>query len=220
MLRFMSVTVCLFLLPVPAQTQEFGSALERYRDLEFSAAPDDSKVAFKDFEKGWPDRVALEFEIINTVGLDILRAGLKNKDRLVRSMAARALGIRGDKASADILADLAQNDPEYMVRVRAVESLGLLKMKLETIESVKKNDEAGVAWAADLAIDQFKSDQDCAAQIRRAFAVGIKRKEMGIAKVGQPAPDFSAQTLDGKPFKLSSVLGRKPIAIYFAAFDQ
>jgi len=93
-------------------------------------------------------------------------------------------------------------------------------MKLEVIESVKEDHENGVSWAADLAVDQFKSDQDCAAQIRRAFAVGIDLKEMDVAKVGQPAPDFSAQTLDGKSFKLSSVLGKKPIAIYFAAFDQ
>jgi peroxiredoxin len=42
---------------------------------------------------------------------------------------------------------------------------------------------------------------------------------MGSAKVGKPAPDFTAQTSDGKPFQLSSVLGKKPIAIYFAAFE-
>jgi peroxiredoxin len=42
---------------------------------------------------------------------------------------------------------------------------------------------------------------------------------MGTAKVGKPAPDFTAQTSDGKPFKLSAVLGKKPIAIYFAAYD-
>ena len=69
----------------------------------------------------------------------------------MRSMAARALGIRGDKASADALAELAQNDPEYMVRIRAVESLGLLKMKLGVIETVKRDRENGVSWAADLA---------------------------------------------------------------------
>jgi len=220
MLRLMSAIMCLLLLPPPLQSQESKSALERYRDLDFPGGADASKVGFKVFEKGWQDRVALEFEIINTADLKSLRAGLKNEDRLVLSMAARALGIRGDKASADALADLALNDPEFMVRIRAVESLGLLKMKLEVIEAVKKKDEAGVAWAADLSIDQFKSKLDSATQIRNAFAVGIKRKEMGLANVGQVAPDFSAQTLDGKTFKLSSVLGKKPIAIYFAAFDQ
>jgi peroxiredoxin len=37
--------------------------------------------------------------------------------------------------------------------------------------------------------------------------------------VGQPAPDFTARTIDGEAFQLSSVLGKKPIAIYFTAFD-
>lgn len=212
--------ISLVLLSNVLSAQEPKSALEKYRDLKFPAAPEQSGNGFKDMDKGWKERVALEFEVVNTTDLKSLRAGLKNEDRLVRAMAARALGIHKDKASVEILADLAQNDPEYMVRIRAVESLGLLKMKLQVIEAVKENDEAGVAWAADLAIDQFKSSQDCAGQIRRVFAAGIDRRKMDLAKVGLPAPDFSAQTLDGKPFKLSSVLGKKPIAIYFAAFDQ
>jgi hypothetical protein len=45
------------------------------------------------------------------------------------------------------------------------------------------------------------------------------RGAMGSAVVGKPAPDFTALTVDRKPFQLSSVLGKKPIAIYFAAFD-
>jgi hypothetical protein len=189
------------------------SPLEKYRDLEFPAEPEN-------FDKGWKDRVALEFEIINSADLKSLRAALKDEDRLVRAMAARALGIRGDKAAADALAELARNDPEFAVRIRAVESLGLLKMELEAIEAVKKDGHGGVRWTAELAADQLKSNQDCAGQIRRAFAVGIKRNEMGAARVGLPAPDFTAQTLDGHPFELSSILGKKPIAIYFAAFDS
>lgn len=211
----MKISVALISLVVLASTAlaEAQPALERYRKLEFPPKPEN-------FDKGWRERVALEFEIINQADLKSLRAALDDKNVFVRSIAARALGIRGDKASADALAELARNDLEFMVRIRAVESLGLLKMKPDVIEAAKKDRQGAVRWTADLAADQLKSKQDCAAQIRRAFAKGIARKEMGTAKVGQPAPDFTAQTLDGKPFKLSSVLGKKPIAIYFAAFDQ
>jgi hypothetical protein len=76
-----------------------------------------------------------------------------------------------------------------------------------------------VTWVAKLAADQLKSDTDYAKQLRDAYAVGLDREVMGSAKVGKPAPDFAAQTSEGKPFKLSTVLGKKPIAIYFAAFD-
>jgi hypothetical protein len=60
---------------------------------------------------------------------------------------------------------------------------------------------------------------DYAAEIRQAYAAGIDRGAMGSAVVGKPAPDFAALTLDGKPFQLSAALGKKPIAMYFAAFD-
>ncbi len=206
----------IFSTPLLAQ-----SPLEQYRRLEFPAEPSNDEPGFAALAPGWQARVAAEFAVINHADPDSLRAGLLDRDKHVRAIAARALGIRAEKKSAEALAKLAQEDPEAMVRIRAVESLGLLKMKLDVIEHVKKNDKhAGVTWAADLAIDQLKSDLDCGAQIRRSFARGIKRSEMAVAKVGQPAPDFTAQTLDGKLFKLSSVLGKKPIAIYFAGFDQ
>lgn len=203
-----------FALLVPQVcAEETIPPLERYRNLEFRAEPDN-------FDKGWRERVVLEFEIVNDEELETLRTGLSDEDPYVRSMAARALGIRGDKASADVLAELALSDPEFMVRIRAVESLGLLKTKLDVIESAKKDPQGAVRWSADLAADQFHSEDDYAAEIRKAFAEGINLEEMGQAEVGQPAPDFTALTLDGEFFELSSVLGRKPIAIYFAAFDQ
>jgi hypothetical protein len=202
----------LFVLPITGWIQAPTSPLEKYRKLEFPAKDEN-------FDKGWKDRVALEYEIINAADLKSLRAALRYGDAFVRSMAARALGIRGDKASADVLAELVRTDPEYMVRIRAVESLGFLKMKPEVIELAKKDREAGVQWAAMMAAGQLKSDTDYAAQVRKAYAVGIKREAMASAQVGQPAPDFTAETSDGKPFKLSAVLGKKPIVIYFAAYE-
>ena len=213
MTRIVIALIAFNVLLAAACAEESLPALERYRQLEFRAEPDN-------FDKGWRERVALEFEIVNDEDPETLRAGLSDEDPYVRSMAARALGIRSDKASADALAELALNDAEFMVRIRAVESLGLLKMKLDVIEAAQKDRQGAVRWEADLAADQFHSGIDCAAEILNAFAERIELEEMGQAQVGEPAPDFSALTLDGKRFKLSSVLGKKPIAIYFAAFDQ
>jgi hypothetical protein len=188
------------------------SPLERYRKLKFPAKAEN-------FDKGWQDRVALEYEIVNDADLNALRSALKDRDRFVRAIAARALGIRMDKTSADALGDLVKTDPEVMVRIRAVESLGFLRMKSEVIDLAEKDKDLFVRWAANLAAGQAKSDTDYAEPVRKAFAKGIQREVMGSAKVGQPAPDFTALTMDGKEFKFSSVLGKKPIAIYFAAFD-
>ena len=66
---------------------------------------------------------------------------------------------------------------------------------------------------------QCDQDTDYAALVRKAYAAGIKREAIGSAKVGEAAPDFTALTSDGKVFKLSEVLGKKPIVIYFAFND-
>jgi hypothetical protein len=201
----------LLLLPYAGWTQP-TSPLEKYRKLEFP--PKD-----ENFAKGWQERVALEYEIINAGDLKVLRIALKDEDPFVRAVAARALGILGDKDSAEALAELVKADKEYLVRIRAVESLGYLKMKSEVIQLAMKDRDGGVSWVAKLAADQLKSDIDYARQVREGYATRIRREAMGTARVGQPAPDFTAQTSDGKPFKLSSIRGKKPIAIYFAAFD-
>jgi hypothetical protein len=201
----------LFLLPCTGLSQP-TSPIERYRKLEFP--PKD-----ENFAKGWQERVALEYEIINTADLKALRLALKDEDPFVRAIAARALGILGDKDSADALAELVKADKEYLVRIRAVESLGYLKMKPQVIQKAIEDRDLGVGWVAKLAADQLKSDTDYAKQLREAYATPIQREAMGTAKVGQPAPDFTAQTSDGKPFKLSAIVGKQPIAIYFAAYD-
>jgi hypothetical protein len=200
----------LALLPAAFMPQEHP--LEKYRRLEFSSRAEH-------FEKGWKERVVVEFEIVNSADPAPLRKALQDADLYVRSMAARALGIRGDKESAEALAALAETDREPLVRVRAVEALGLLKAKPEVIERAKKDADLSVKWVARLAEGQLKEDTDYAALVREAYAAGINRDTMDSARVRQPAPDFTARTTDGKAFKLSEVLGKKPIAIYFAAFD-
>ena len=206
------LTACLLLVAPTSRSAEPPSPIERYRKLEFP--PKD-----ENFEKGWKDRVAADYDVINSADLTSLRAALKDGDPFVRAIAAYALGVRRDKTSADALAELVKNDKEYVVRIRAVEALALLKMKPEVIESAKKDRDPGVPWVAKLVAGQLKSEIDYAAEIRQAYATGITRGAMGSAVVGKPAPDFTALTVDGKPFQLSSVLGKKPIAIYFAAFD-
>src|SRR5262245_24825521 len=206
------LTACLLLVAATSRSAEPPSPIERYRKLEFP--PKD-----ENFDKGWKDRVAADYDVINSADLTSLRAALKDGDPFVRAIAAYALGVRRDKTSADALAELAKNDKEYVVRIRAVEALALLKMKPEVIEAAKKDPDPGVPWVAKLVAGQFKSEVDYAAEIRQAYAAGIDRGAMGSAVVGKPAPDFAALTIDGKPFQLSAALGKKPIAMYFAAFD-
>ncbi len=207
-----TVLIALLVLAPTIRGAEPLSPIESYRRLEFPPKEEN-------FEKGWKDRVAADYDVINSADLPSLRAALKDGDPFVRAIAAYALGVRSDKASADALAELVKNDKEYVVRIRAVEALALLKMKPEVIESAREDRDPGVPFVANLVAGQVKSEIDYAVQIRQAYAAGIDRPAMGSAAIGKPAPDFTALTIDGKTFQLSSVLGKKPIAIYFAAFD-
>lgn len=205
-------TVLAVSLPARARAAD-PSPLERYRNLEYPPT-------FENFSKeGWQERVLVEFDIVNSADLAALRAGLKDEDRFVRAIAARVLGIRGDKDSAEALAELVKSDPEAIVRSRAVESLGLLKMMPEVIEQAKNDSGESVRWVARMAAGELKSEVDSRELMQKAFATGIKADQLATAKVGEPAPDFAAHTSEGKPFKLSSILGKKPILLYFAAFD-
>src|SRR5262245_20578781 len=195
--RMIIALVGLLILPSAGWPQP-TSPLEKYRNLEFP--PKD-----ENFAKGWQERVAVEYEIINAADLKALRVALKDEDPFMRAIAARALGILGDKDSADALVELVKNDQQYLVRIRAVESLGYLKTKPEVIQLATKDRDGGVSWVAKLAADQLQSDTDYAKQLREGYATGIKPKAMGTAKLGKPAPDFTALTCDGKPFKLSTV---------------
>src|SRR5262249_15926929 len=121
--------------------QPVPSSLERYRTLEFPPI-------YENVDQGWQERVALEFEIVNAADLPSLRARLKDGNAFVGAVAAPALGFRAGRASADALAEMAAKDPAYLVRIRAVEALGFLKMKPEAIELARKDRDPGVQWAA------------------------------------------------------------------------
>jgi hypothetical protein len=211
MIRTITIAGLLWLAPA-SLSAEPGSPLEGYRGLKHPPSEEN-------FEAGWKERVAADYDVINSADLASLQAALNDGNPFVRAIAAYALGVRGDRTSADALAALVQNDPEYVVRIRAVEALALLKLKPEVIESALEDSDPGVPFVAKLVAGQVKSEIDYGAQIRQAYAAGIDRTEIGSAAVGKPAPDFTALTLDGETFQLSSVLGKKPIAIYFAAFD-
>ena len=83
-----------------------------------------------------------------------------------------------------------------------------------------KSDKAwNVRWLSKVAEGQLKSKVDYAAKVRKAYEAGITRKEMGTARVGSPAPDFSALDIDGKPFKLGDVVKKKIVVLTFQVAD-
>ena len=77
------LTACLLLVAPTSRSAEPPSAIESYRKLEFP--PKD-----ENFDKGWKDRVAADYDVINSAGLTSLRAALKDGNPFVRAIAAYA----------------------------------------------------------------------------------------------------------------------------------
>ena len=94
---FVGLILLAVLLPA-VRAQEPKSAIAKYGKLSFPEST--GGLDWKEFDKGWKDRVAIESEIINDADLKSLRAALKYDNPMVRSMAARALGILADRAEA------------------------------------------------------------------------------------------------------------------------
>src|SRR5262245_30220811 len=63
------LTACLLLVAATSRSAEPPSPIERYRKLEFP--PND-----ENFDKGWKDRVAADYDVINSADLTSLRADL------------------------------------------------------------------------------------------------------------------------------------------------
>jgi hypothetical protein len=193
--------------------QQGASLVEEYRKLEFPKNPHGRQL-------GWENRVALESRIIRTADLASLRVALNEENPFVRSMAARALGILGDKTSVQTLSSLVRNDHESSVRAAAVEALGWLKSGTDAIEEAKEDKHGGVRIQADYAAGRVGKATDYAAKIREGYSALLTREEIGSAKIGGAAPPFTALTSDGEVFKLSDVLGKKSILLYFAITDD
>lgn len=189
-----------------------AAPLEEYRKADFGQKK--GKV-----DDAWRRRVTLEFEVIRQAKSEPLRAALGDANRDVRAFAATALGILGDKPSVPKVESLVRGDSEPLVRGMALQALGWLKAGGETIRAAKSDESRDVQFLAGVAEGHLKDPADYAAKVREAFKAGLRPEELGIARVGAPAPDFAATESDGRPFKLSDVLRQQVVVLTFQLAD-
>jgi hypothetical protein len=187
--------------------------LDRYRKLDF-AATRTGPLNQTDKEK-----LALEGALIRAGKLEPFRAALKDSLPPVRAFAARALGILGDKESADALSVLVKGDPDGIVREGALQSLSWLKAGADAIQAAKSDRDSFVRFAAGAAEAQRTDPVDYAAKIRAEYDVPLTLESMDRARVGQIAPDFSAVDTEGNPFQLSKVVGKSIVVLDFLIAD-
>ena len=166
-----------------------------------------------------PQRLILESDLIRAGRAEPLRVALKDPVPPVRAFAARALGILGDKESAEAIARLAKADPESVVRENALLALGWMKAGAEALQAAASDRNRFVAFVAEAAEAQRTDPEDYGAKVRAAYALPLSRDEIHRARDGQAAPDFSALDTDGHLFKLSEAVGKGIVVLDFLIGD-
>src|SRR5262245_42631951 len=172
--------------------------IDEYRRADFGDPQN-----FPVLDDSYRNRIALEFEIIRSGQIEPLREAMRDSNRYVRAFSVTGLGILGDHASQDAIADMAA-DPETdrMVGGAAVQSLGWLKGGLDAIRSARANSRKIYPHLLDITERQIQDSTDHAAKVREAYQMGLRQEDIGSAKVGMLAPDFTSIDTDGSPFKL------------------
>jgi hypothetical protein len=190
--------------------------IEEYRRVDFAPERDHPLL-----DDAYRERILLEFEIIRAGRIEPLREAMADPNRYVRSFAIAALGILGDQASVEAIARVL-DDPEVdsMVGAAALQALGWLKGGLQAVQTAKVKSRTLNRHLLNIAERQITDPIDHASKVREAYKAGLRRDDVGIAKVGRPAPDFDAVDTDGLPFRLSDAVRKNNVVVLvFVAAD-
>ena len=170
-------------------------------------------------DDSYRNRIALEFEIVRSGRIDLLRDALGDSNRFVRAFSVGALGILGDHASVGTIAKRLE-DTDGMVRVAALQALGWLKGGLEAVQSARAKPRSLNQHLVRIAEQEIKDPVDHAARVLEAYQLGLRREDVGSARVGKPAPEFAAEDTEGNSFRLAdAVKGSKVVILIFVSAD-
>ena len=216
------------------QVQAKETSNDRKMDTEnvlakFSKAFDESKWE-KDFrgknhiraigDTGWKVRAETLKQLVagGEASIPALEKALSDKDAPTRILAAQAIGYLAPMADIEMLTEVAKTDTEPAVRLYAVDAIGM---------SGKGKD---VDWDA---LTKNEKNRDVLKHISYAKSRGAEGVEKSVtaslaamtnesidsAKVGQPAPEFTLNSVDGTKFSLSQFKGKQPVVLIFIYGD-
>jgi HEAT repeat protein len=204
------------------EAAEARSLLDRFRAIDWNVRAAMSKQPTRD-DTAWKTRLEVEHRLatLGPQAVPALRQSLDDSNRHVRALAAYVLGVRGEKKAAGKLRAVVSGDKDATVRLYAAEALGRIgdRMALPLLEEAGKSEpNPNVRYAAEQAALRLNSaigTDNPLLKMARAFDL----RQMALACVGKPAPDFTLETDAGKTVKLSGFRGRKPVVLLFQLAD-
>lgn len=174
-----------------------------------------------DDDRGWQLRMLTLQRLVKhgQKSVPVLLKSLKSGSTPERILAAQALGYLGPQVAFEPLIEAAKSDADPLVRVYAIDSLGMLGC-----------DEQSVDWKA---LQKAETNRDTRKHINYAIERGGKRIDptvaaqltdwdvttMSSARLGKPAPDFTLNAATGETVRLSNFKGKKAVVLVFIYGD-
>ena len=216
------------------QAQDKETSSEQPLDAEqlladFSKAWDDSKWVH-DFrgsnhiremgETGWKIRARTLKQLVagGEASIPALEKYLSTGNAPTRILAAQAIGYLGPLANIEKLTEKVEIDIDPAVRLYAVDAIGM------------SGHAKDVDWDA---LAKNEKNRDVLMHINYAKSRGAEGVEKSVttsladmpeekidsAKVGEPAPEFTLNSVDGTKFSLSQFKGKQPVVLIFIYGD-
>jgi hypothetical protein len=196
--------------------------LDRFRTIDWDARATMVKQPSKE-DTAWKTRLEVEHRLatLDRPAVPILIKALEDTNRHVRALAAYVLGLRAELRAAATLRRVALADKDATVRLYVVEALGRIgeESARPLLERVHQNDpNMNVRYAAEQALLRLaigKNGREPLHSLVRLF----NPQQMSLAVRGKPAPEFSLESDERKPIRLSDFRGNKPVVLLFQLAD-
>ena len=196
---------------------------------EFSKDWDDSKWE-KDFrgsphirktgDRGWKLRAGTLRRLVaqGKASIPALEKALTSGNAPTRIVAAQAIGYLAPLANIETLTEVAKTDAEPAVRLYAVDAIGMSgKGKNVDWDALAKNEKN-----RDVLMHINYAKSRGTEGIRKSVTASLAKMtddRIDSAKVGQPAPEFTLNSIDGTEYSLSQFKGKQPVVLIFIYGD-
>lgn len=214
--------------PIPGHTAlqpdaaaEARALLDRFRRIDWDVRAAMSKQPNKD-DAAWKTRLEVEHRLatLDRTAVPTLLQALDDSNRHVRALAAYVLGVRGETEAA-VKRRIVLEDKDATVRLYAAEALGRIgdEAARSLLEKVHRSDpNVNVRYAAEQALLRLTVEGNGKGHLL-TLARAFDPRQMALAVLGRPAPNFSLETNEGKAVRLSDFQGRRPVILLFQLAD-
>lgn len=172
-------------------------------------------------DPGWRIRLLAVRDLVKAgeKAIPEILTGLLDDSIDVRNAAATALGVLGSEGAVPNLIDTLRQDESIPVRAQAAFSLGQINSReaLDALRIAKSDDSSeDVRHQAELSIDQIEKGLGATDALRQAF-IDLDPASFEIARVGEPAPDFTLLDTDGNSHTLLDLRGEWTVLVWVFA---